>query len=96
MRYADVLAAAGVKDNAVYTGHYGADGHLSGDPEKLPISRGVPIKKALDPNCLIAFEMNGEPIHPMNGAPLRTVCPGWPGSTSQKWLKRIQVRDVGP
>ena len=94
VRYADVLNAAGVKASAVYTGHYGADTHLSGDPEKLPISRGVPIAKAMDPNCLIAFAMNGEPIHPMNGAPLRTVCPGWPGSTSQKWLKRIQVRDV--
>lgn len=94
VRYADVLKAAGVRENAVYTGHYGADGHLSGDPDKRPISRGVPIDKAMDPNCLIAFAMNGEPIHPMNGAPLRTVCPGWPGSTSQKWLTRIQVRDV--
>ncbi|MGI9499135.1 MAG: sulfite oxidase [Geminicoccaceae bacterium] len=93
VRYADVLNAAGIKDSAVYTGHYGADGHLSGDPEKLPISRGVPIAKAMDPSCLIAFEMNGEAIHPMNGAPLRTLCPGWPGSTSQKWLKRIQIRD---
>lgn len=49
VRYADVLKAAGVKDGAVYTGHYGADTHLSGDPEKLPISRGVPISKAMDP-----------------------------------------------
>lgn len=93
VRYADVLKAAGVKDSAVYTGHYGADTHLSGDPEKLPISRGVPISKASDPNCLIAFEMNGAPLHPMNGAPLRTICPGWPGSCSQKWLQRIWVRD---
>ncbi len=93
VRYADVLKAAGIKDSAVYTGHIGADTHLSGDPEKLPISRGVPIAKAMDPNCLIAFEMNGAPLHPMNGAPLRTVCPGWPGSCSQKWLKRIWVRD---
>jgi DMSO/TMAO reductase YedYZ molybdopterin-dependent catalytic subunit len=93
VRYADVLQAAGVRDSAVYTGHYGADAHLSGDPEKSPLSRGVPIQKAMDPNCLIAFEMNGAPLHPMNGAPLRTVCPGWPGSCSQKWLTRIWVRD---
>jgi DMSO/TMAO reductase YedYZ molybdopterin-dependent catalytic subunit len=93
VRYADVLEAAGVKDSAVYTGHVGADGHLSGDPDKLPLSRGVPIEKAMDPNCLIAFEMNGAPIHPMNGAPLRTLCPGWPGSCSQKWLQRVWVRD---
>ncbi len=93
VRYADVLKEAGVKDSAIYTGHVGADTHLSGDPEKLPISRGVPIAKAMDPNCLIAFGMNGAPLHPMNGAPLRTVCPGWPGSCSQKWLRRIWVRD---
>ena len=93
VRVADVLAAAGVKSNAVYTAHYGADGHLSGDPDKRPLSRGVPIDKAMDRNNLIAFEMNGEPIHPMNGAPLRLVVPGWPGSCSQKWLERIQVRD---
>jgi DMSO/TMAO reductase YedYZ molybdopterin-dependent catalytic subunit len=93
VRYADVLEAAGIKPSAVYTGHYGADTHLSGDPNKVAISRGVPIEKALDPSNLIAFEMNGEPIHPMNGAPLRAVVPGWPGSCSQKWLTRIWVRD---
>jgi len=38
--------------------------------------------------------MNGKPIHPLNGAPVRVVAPGWPGSCSQKWLKRIWVRDV--
>lgn len=93
VRYADVLKAAGVKSSAVYTGHYGADTHLSGDPKKVPISRGVPVAKAMDPNNLIAFEMNGQPIHPMNGAPLRAVVPGWPGSCSQKWLNRITLRD---
>lgn len=94
VRYRDVLEAAGVKKNAVYTGHFGADSHLSGDPSKSAISRGVPIAKAMDPHTLIAFEMNGEPIHAMNGAPLRVVAPGWPGSCSQKWLTRIWVRDV--
>ncbi|MDJ0741388.1 MAG: molybdopterin-dependent oxidoreductase [Gammaproteobacteria bacterium] len=93
VRLSDVLKRVGVKDSAVYTAHYGADTHLSGDPSKLPISRGVPIAKAMDPNNLIAFAINGGPIHPMNGAPLRLVVPGWPGSCSQKWLKRIQIRD---
>jgi DMSO/TMAO reductase YedYZ molybdopterin-dependent catalytic subunit len=93
VRLADVLKAAGLKDSAVYTAHYGADTHLSGDPKKDPISRGVPIAKALDPHNLIAFEQNGAPMHPMNGAPLRLVIPGWPGSCSHKWLTRIWVRD---
>lgn len=93
VRLKDVLKKAGVQSNVVYTAHYGADAHLSGDPEKLPISRGLPIEKALSDNVLIAFEMNGEALHPMNGAPLRLVVPGWPASTAQKWLKRIQLRD---
>jgi DMSO/TMAO reductase YedYZ molybdopterin-dependent catalytic subunit len=94
VRLRDVLEAAGVQDAAVYTGHEGADVHLSGDPDLAPLSRGIPIEKALDESVLIAFEMNGAPIHPMNGAPLRLVVPGWPGSCSQKWLTRIWVRDV--
>jgi DMSO/TMAO reductase YedYZ molybdopterin-dependent catalytic subunit len=93
VRLADVLKAAGVKDDVIYTAHEGADSHLSGDPSKMPLSRGVPIEKAMDPHNLIAFGMNGGDIHPMNGAPLRLVVPGWPGSCSQKWLTRIWLRD---
>ena len=94
VRLKDVLAAAGVQPNVVYTAHVGADVHLSGQPDKLPISRGVPIAKAMTDTVLIAFEQNGGPLHPMNGAPLRLVVPGWPGSCSQKWLRRIYLRDV--
>ncbi|WP_025029369.1 sulfite oxidase [Nitratireductor aquibiodomus] len=93
VRLKDVLEKAGVQSNVVYTAHYGADGHLSGNPDKLPISRGLPIDKAMTDNILIAFEMNGEALHPMNGAPLRLVVPGWPASTAQKWLTRIELRD---
>ncbi|WP_163835312.1 molybdopterin-dependent oxidoreductase [Spartinivicinus ruber] len=91
VKLADVLQAAGVKEEVVYTAHYSADSHLSGKPGKLPISRGVPLAKALGDENLIAFEMNGAPLHPMNGAPLRLVIPGWPGSCSQKWLTRIEL-----
>jgi DMSO/TMAO reductase YedYZ molybdopterin-dependent catalytic subunit len=94
VRLKDVLAAAGVQPGVIYTGHYGADTHLSGDPAKMPISRGMPIAKAMADDVLIAFAMNGEALHPMNGAPLRLVVPGWPGSCSQKWLTRITLRDV--
>ncbi|WP_155128988.1 sulfite oxidase [Pseudovibrio flavus] len=94
VRLKDVLEKAGVQANAIYTAHEGADAHLSGDPEKMPISRGMPIEKAMTDNVLIAFEMNGEPIHKQNGAPLRLVVPGWPGSLSHKWLKRIYLRDI--
>ncbi|AZZ89734.1 twin-arginine translocation signal domain-containing protein [Hahella sp. KA22] len=94
VRYADLLKAAGVKPSAIYTAHHSLDGHLSGDPSKTPISRGVPISKAMDPHSIIAYAMNGEPLPALHGFPVRTICPGWPGSTSQKWLSRIQLRDV--
>jgi len=93
VRMRDVLNAAGVKDTAVYTGHFGNDMHLSGDPDKIPISRGIPIAKALEEDALIAWAMNGEDLAPIHGFPLRTVVPGYPGSASQKWLTRIWVRD---
>ena len=93
VRLADVLKAAGIKDTAVYTAHVGADTHLSGKEGKLPISRGVPMAKAMNGHTLVAFAQNGRPIHPMNGAPLRLVVPGWLGSCSQKWLTRVWLRD---
>ena len=93
VRLKDVLQAAGVQDSAIYTAHEGADIHLSGDATKSPLSRGMPIGKAMDEGNLIAFAQNDEAIHPMNGAPLRLVVPGWPGSCSQKWLTRIWLRD---
>lgn len=93
VRLRDLLRAAGLKESAVYTGHYGADPHLTGDPSKTALSRGVPIEKALDPHTIVAWAMNGESIPVLNGFPLRLIVPGWPGSCSQKWLNRIWVRD---
>ena len=93
VRLRDVLRACGVRDDAVYIGYYGADTHLSGDPNKDPISRGVPIAKAMEDETLLAYAMNGEDLPPLNGHPLRLVCGGWPASTSGKWLRKIAVRD---
>lgn len=92
-RLRDVLDFIGVRDDAVYVAYYGADRHASGDPDKSPISRGVPIAKAMEDESLIAWAMNGADIPLLNGHPLRLVCGGWPGSVSGKWLNRIRVRD---
>ncbi|RAR64668.1 sulfite dehydrogenase (cytochrome) subunit SorA apoprotein [Onishia taeanensis] len=92
-RLSDVLEACGIADDAVYIGYYGADTHPSGDPSKEPISRGVPIDKAMEEESLIAWAMNGEDIPYLNGHPLRLVCGGWPGSVSGKWLTRIVIRN---
>ena len=94
VRLKDVLDDVGLKDDAVYVAYYGADTHLSRQPGKIPISRGVPVSKALDDESLIAWGMNGAPLHKMNGYPLRLIFGGWPGSTSGKWLQRIAVRNI--
>lgn len=93
IRLRDVLADCGVADDAVYVAYRGADTHLSGDPKKDAISRGVPIAKAMEAESMIAWGMNGGALHPMNGHPLRLVIGGWPGSVSGKWLTEILVRD---
>ena len=90
---ADVLRSAGVKASAVYTANYGTDVHLSGDPKLVTLSRGVPLRKAMDQHNLLVWAMNGKPLESIHGAPLRLVIPGWPGSASHKWLNKITLRD---
>jgi DMSO/TMAO reductase YedYZ molybdopterin-dependent catalytic subunit len=94
VRLRDVLESCGIAEDAVYIGYYGADIHLSGNVEKNPISRGVPMRKALEDESMLAFALNGEDLPLMNGHPLRLVCGGWPASVSGKWLNRIVVRNV--
>jgi DMSO/TMAO reductase YedYZ molybdopterin-dependent catalytic subunit len=93
VRLRDVLKAAGPKASAVYTAHFSSDQHLSGDASKLTLSRGVPLAKAMDEHTLIVWAINGKPLHPENGLPVRLIVPGWPGSCSQKWLTKITLRD---
>ena len=93
VRLRDLLEDVGIKGDAVYIGYHAADTHLSGDPKKEPISRGVPMTKALQDETLIAFQMNGEDIPLAHGYPLRLVAGGWPASASGKWLNGISVRN---
>lgn len=93
VRLRDILEDCGIAKDAVYIGFYGADTHLSGEPGKDSISRGVPLHKALEDESLIAWKFNDEDIPHLNGAPLRLVTGGWPASTSGKWLKKIVIRN---
>ncbi len=94
VRLKDLLADVGVKGDAVYVAYHSADMHLSRDPKKEAISRGVPVAKAMEDEALIAFKMNGEDIPLAHGYPLRMVNGGWPASASGKWLKRISIRNI--
>ena len=93
VRLKDILDDVGIKEDAVYVAYYGKDVHLSGDPTKVVISRGVPLAKAQEEESLLAWSMNGEDIPLVNGYPLRMVIGGWPGSTSGKWVHKIVVRN---
>lgn len=93
VRLRDLLEDVGIESDAVYIGYHAADTHLSGDPEKEPISRGVPMAKALQNETLLAFQMNGKDIPLAHGHPLRLIAGGWPASASGKWVNRISVRD---
>ncbi len=88
---ADVLALAGPLRDAAHVGFDGADMC----PEAKPAQRfggSIPLDKARRPEVLLAWAMNGEPLAPVHGAPVRVVVPGYIGARSVKWLERIDVR----
>ena len=92
----DVLGMAGVGDSAVEVLFEGADhgpDETVGDPPDVTYERSLPLDKALHPDTLLAYEMNGKPLPPIHGHPLRLLVPGWYGMTSIKWLVGIHVLD---
>ena len=91
VRLQTLLEAVRPKAGAVYTGHFSPDRTIDGSGPA--ISRGLPMRKALAPETLVAFAMNDKRLTFLHGAPLRIVAPGFPGSAWQKWLSRIWVRD---
>jgi DMSO/TMAO reductase YedYZ molybdopterin-dependent catalytic subunit len=90
VRLADVLKRAGVKDSAKEVLFDGADVPLGTMPD---FQRSIPVKKALDRNTIVAYEMNGEPLPAKHGFPLRVVAPGWASDSWVKWLTSIRVLD---
>ena len=83
----DVLSAAGIRPDAVSVLLIGLDAEA---PEG-GFRRALPIQKAIHPDTLLAYAMNGEDLPRDHGFPLRAVVPGWVGSSSIKWLGRIVV-----
>ena len=90
VRVADVLQRAGIKPGAKEILFNGADVPMGTMPDFV---RSLPPEKAMRPDTLLAYEMNGQPLTPAHGFPLRLVVPGWAGDSWMKWVTDIEVRD---
>lgn len=95
---AAVLKRAGIRAGAIEVVLEGADhGVITKEPVspgKIHYARSLPLAKALMPEVVLAYSMNGEPLSPSHGFPLRAIVPGWYGMASVKWLSRIVVADT--
>jgi DMSO/TMAO reductase YedYZ molybdopterin-dependent catalytic subunit len=85
VRVKDLLAKAGLKGGARHLHTFGSDK----PPEKVPpFHRSVELEKVLE-DGILAYEMNGEPLPDVHGAPVRLIVPGWAGDHWMKWLVRL-------
>ena len=88
-RLGDVLAGAQPQQGARHVGFEGAD--HSSEVEEL-YGSSIPLRDVAAHEVLLAYEMNGEPLPPVHGGPLRAIVPGYIGARSVKWLRRIELR----
>jgi DMSO/TMAO reductase YedYZ molybdopterin-dependent catalytic subunit len=89
---ASVLEEAGVKDGAVDVVFTGGDRGIDGDIEQA-FQRSLTVRQAKESGALLAYDLNGAPLPPQHGFPLRMVVPGWYGMTNVKWMSTIEVTD---
>ena len=87
---AGILEEAGLETDAVEIVFTGADHGIQGEVEQ-DYQRALTVAEALKEDVLLAYEMNGRPLEPQHGAPVRLLVPGWYGMTSVKWLRRIEA-----
>jgi DMSO/TMAO reductase YedYZ molybdopterin-dependent catalytic subunit len=94
---AAVLDEAGVQEPGIEVVFWGAD---AGEQVWRDVTiteqfaRSMSLADAMGADNLLAYEMNGEPLPPLHGYPLRLIAPGWYGVANVKWLTRIEVRDA--
>jgi DMSO/TMAO reductase YedYZ molybdopterin-dependent catalytic subunit len=94
---APLLAEAGVLERAVEVAFWGADAGeeaIRDATVRQHFARSLALADAMDSTTLLCYEMNGAPLPPAHGFPLRLIAPGWYGIANVKWLTRIEVRDT--
>ena len=84
----DLLAEVGVRPDAVELVFTGADRGIEGGVEQQ-YQRSLPLAEATADDVLLAYDMNGAPLSPQHGFPVRLLVPGWYGMTHVKWLESI-------
>ena len=82
-----VLERAGIKRTAFHVCPKGCETDAREGEIKMP----MPVAKAMDEDTILATEMNGEPLPPDHGFPVRVIVPGWIGAYSVKWVREIEV-----
>ncbi len=87
----EILNAAGIKIGAQYVAFLGAEEVIRHD-ENVGFGGSIALDKALSNEVLLAYEMNGKPLEPIHGFPLRVIAPGYIGARSVKWLTQISVQ----
>jgi DMSO/TMAO reductase YedYZ molybdopterin-dependent catalytic subunit len=93
---ASILAEAGVRKSGIEVVFVGIDaGEETVRDIKMPqhFARSMSLADAMNPDNLLCYEMNGAPLPPANGFPLRLIAPGWYGVANVKWLTHIELRD---
>lgn len=93
VRLCDVMEAAHVSGEARHVEFSGLDS-VERHGHRFGFGGSIPLDKARGPEVLLAWEMNGAPLSPEHGAPLRVVVPGVIGARSVKWVSRISLRDT--
>ncbi len=88
---ADVLAAAKVLAGAAHVAFEAPDVCETAEPPTT-FGGSIPLAKALSGEVLLAWQMNGEPLPAVHGAPVRVIVPGWIGARSVKWVERVTVQ----
>ncbi|HEX4679000.1 MAG TPA: sulfite oxidase [Gaiellaceae bacterium] len=91
VRLADVIAAAGPRPDARHVAFVGAERAEEAKPPQR-FGGSVPLEKALRPEVVLAWEMDGAPLPSVHGGPLRVVVPGYIGARSVKWLQQVELR----
>jgi DMSO/TMAO reductase YedYZ molybdopterin-dependent catalytic subunit len=90
VRLSDVLEQAGVGEQVVEVLFGGLDRGVENGEEQF-FQRSLALQDALQPDVLLAYDLNGAPLPPQHGFPLRLLVPGWYGMTNVKWLTRITL-----